>query len=220
MMTRPNNMNELKETGGARIGMANATWPFANLTVNENRLTLNASIIGNLTFKPSDIISIETYSVIPLLGQGIRIHHKVSNYKDKVVFWTFKNPHELIKKIEETGFLNNTQPISSEEEQEISKQQSVGGFPIKTWFTIAVVVVWNLLFLYDFQNREEGDLPIGNGAKYALAFVFGTGLLLLVSEPFRRVVLKEGRTLKDIKKFVIFLLFISGIMLLQFSLMF
>lgn len=212
-------MNELKEIGGARIGMANATWPFANLTVNENRLTLNASIIGNLTFKPSDIISIEPYSVIPLLGQGIRIHHKVNNYKEKVVFWTFKSPQELINKIEQTGFLNNTQPISSEDEQEIAKQQSVGGFPIKTWFAIAVVVIWNLLFLYDFQNRIEGDLPIGNGAKCALAFVFGTGLLLLISEPFRQVILKKGRTLKDIKKFVLFLMFITGIMLLQFSLM-
>ncbi|MEO9966804.1 MAG: hypothetical protein ABJF11_13485 [Reichenbachiella sp.] len=213
-------MNELKETGGARIGMAKATWPFATLTVNQNRLSLNASVIGNLTFKSSDIISVETYKAVPLLGQGIRIHHRVKNYKEKVIFWTFKSPQELIKKIEQTGFLNNTAPISTEEEQEIAKQQSVGGFPIKTWFAIAVVLVWNLLFLYDFQNRGEGDMPIGNGSKYALAFVFGTGLLLLISEPFRRLVLKDGRTLNDIKKFVLFLMFITGIMLLQSLLMF
>jgi hypothetical protein len=85
-------MNELKETGGARIGMANATWPFANLTVNENRLTLNASIIGNLTFKPSDIISIETYSVIPLLGQGIRIHHRIEQMNNDILLDQRPNP--------------------------------------------------------------------------------------------------------------------------------
>ena len=39
-------------------GMANATWPFATLTVNKNELQLKASIIGNLVFKPSDIIAI------------------------------------------------------------------------------------------------------------------------------------------------------------------
>jgi hypothetical protein len=43
---------------------------------------------------------------------------------------------------------------------------------------------------------------------------------LLISDPFRQLILKEGRTLDDIKKFVYFLLFISGIMLLQFILMF
>lgn len=52
-------MNELKLTGGARIGMANATFPFATLKVNKDRLELNASIVGNIVFQPSDIISIE-----------------------------------------------------------------------------------------------------------------------------------------------------------------
>jgi len=211
---------EVKETGGARIGMANATWPFATLTVNENRLTLNATIVGNLSFKPSDIVSIEPYNVIPLLGQGIRINHRVNNYKEKVIFWTMKSPRELIKKIELTGFLSNIKPISPEQEREITKQQSTGGFPIKTWFAIAVVVIWNLLFMYDFMNTNEGQPTFGMGVKSALSFVFGTGLLLLISEPFRKLVLKDGRTLNDIKKFVLFLMFISGIMLLQFSLMF
>ena len=103
---------EIKETGGARIGLANATWPFATLIVNENSLTLNAIIVGNLTFKPTDIISIEPYTIFPLIWQGIRINHRVSSYKDKVVFWTLKNPKELIRKIEQTGIFNNENPIS------------------------------------------------------------------------------------------------------------
>ena len=69
------------------------------------------------------------------------------------------------------------------------------------------------------NNNEEG-LPIGMGVQSALGFVFGTGLLLLISEPFRQLVLKEGRTLNDIKKFIYFLLLISGVMLLQFTLVF
>ena len=72
-------MNELQLTGGARIGMANATFPFATLKVNKDKLELNASIVGNLTFQASDIISIEPYTMIPILGQGIKINHKTSS---------------------------------------------------------------------------------------------------------------------------------------------
>jgi len=46
-------------TGGARIGRANATYPFANLFVDKDVLKINSSIVGNLVFKPQDIISIE-----------------------------------------------------------------------------------------------------------------------------------------------------------------
>ena len=79
-------------TGGARIGSSNATYPFANLYVDKEILKLNASIIGNLIFEPKDIISIEPYVSIPLIGQGIKINHRVEKYNSKVIFWTFKRP--------------------------------------------------------------------------------------------------------------------------------
>ena len=41
-------MNTFEATGGARIGKANATWPFAKIKADKNKLELNASIIGNL----------------------------------------------------------------------------------------------------------------------------------------------------------------------------
>ena len=78
-------MNELQLTGGARIGMANATFPFATLKVNKDKLELNASIVGNLTFQASDIISIEPYTMIPILGQGIKINHKTSSALSKFI---------------------------------------------------------------------------------------------------------------------------------------
>src|SRR5688572_7702958 len=100
-------MNELQVTGGARIGMANATFPFATLNVNKECLELNASVIGNLTFQPSDILSIETYTMIPFLGQGIKINHTVPTYNERVIFWTFKDPDSVVSQIKQTGFLNN-----------------------------------------------------------------------------------------------------------------
>jgi len=96
--------------------------------------------------------------------------------------------------------------------------QSKSGFPIKTWAAIAIIAIWNLFFLYDFMNLTDG-IPVGKGGQFALEFIFVTGLLLLISEPFRLLILKEGRTLDDIKKFVIFLMLISGLMFLQLAFM-
>ncbi|MCD0471932.1 hypothetical protein [Flavobacterium sp. JAS] len=42
-------------TGGARIGRANASYPFAKLDVDKNVLKIDASIVGNLIFQAKDI---------------------------------------------------------------------------------------------------------------------------------------------------------------------
>jgi hypothetical protein len=224
MLKKPtkSKMNELQLTGGARIGMANASFPFATLKVNKDRLELNASIVGNLTFQASDIISIEPYTMIPILGQGIKINHKVSNYKERVIFWTFKDPNSVVRQIQETGFLNNQNMSEQKIDRTIIEKQAQGGFPIKKGFAIGAVVVWNLLFLSDiisfFLGSKEGN-PIGNGILAAIGLLFLTALLSLISADFRRLILKDGRDLSDIKKFAIFAMIISGFMLLNLGLL-
>ena len=214
-------MNELKLTGGARIGMANATWPFATLKVSRNKLELNASIVGNLVFQPSNIKSIEPYTQIPLIGQGIKINHNVDLYKEKVIFWTFINPESVISQIKQTGFLSNHQELTSNSILEIQERQKSGGFPIKKSIGIIAVVIWNLLFLIDFipffKGKSEGH-PIGNGVLTALGLIFSSALLSLISSEFRSLILKDGRTLEDIKKFSIFIMIISGFMFFNFLL--
>ena len=202
--------------------MANATWPFASLKVNRNQIELNATILGNFVFRPEDVESIEPTGIIPLLGQGIRINHKVSNYKPKVIFWTFENPKSLIKKIKETGFLNNTDPIPENLQQDISRNQSKGGFPIKTKAAVAIVVIWNLLFSIDlfnlFKNGFEGT-PLGNGAKLAISFILFTSISLLFSTTVRRLVLKKGQSIDSIKKFIYFIILICAFFLINISAM-
>ncbi|MEC5173738.1 hypothetical protein [Chryseobacterium nepalense] len=83
-------MKQFKLTGGARIGRVNASYPFANLYADENTLKINASLAGNVIFQPQDIISIKPYVAIPLIGQGIKILHRVENYNQNVIFWTMK----------------------------------------------------------------------------------------------------------------------------------
>lgn len=211
-------MNELQLTGGARIGMANATFPFATLKVNKERMELNASIVGNLTFQTSDIISIEPYTMIPILGQGIKINHKVTNYKERVIFWTFKDPNSVVRQIKETGFLNHQNSTEQKVDREVIEKQAKGGFPIKKSFAIGAIVVWNLLFLTDiipfFLGQSEG-YPIGKGIITAIGLMFLSALFSLISSDFRQLILKEGRELNDIKKFAIFVMIISGFMLIQ-----
>lgn len=206
--------------GGARIGSANATYPFANLFVDKNVLKINASIVGKLVFQPQDIISIEPYTMIPILGQGIKINHRIENYKPKVIFWTFKNPNFVINEIKKVGFLGNINSKISFADKEIIKKQEQGGFPIKKSVAIIFIVLWNILFLSDFlpfflQNKEEG-IPIGNGVKTAIGLLLATSILTLISDGFRKVILKEGRDFNDIKKFVYFVILVSGIMFLGF----
>lgn len=214
-------MKILKLTGGARVGMANASFPFATLKVTKDCLEINASIVGNLVFKATDIISIEPYTTLPLVGQGIKINHNVSTYKERVIFWTFKDPKSVIDQIYKTGFFNQTSETVTAIDRSIRASQAQGGFPVKRSVAIVAIVLWNLLFLSDiipFVLKGGEGVFIGSGVLIALGLLFFSAVLLLISHDFRRLVLKEGRTLEDIKKFAILLAFVSGFMWFNFSL--
>lgn len=209
-------MYDIEETGGAKIGFARVTWPFAQLKVNKNVLQLNASVIGNLYFRPSDIISIESLSL--LSGLGIKINHRVEKYSTNVMFLT-TGASALISSIEATGFLQNTGALPADVEAEIEQYQSKGSFPFKWSAAIAFAVIWNLLFLADQMGYfgKKSNMPLGNGARLAIGLAFLFFLAVLIVKPFRRMVLKEGRTIGDVKAFLLFLMLITGIMFLTLS---
>jgi len=209
-------MDKYESTGGARIGMANASFPFAKLKVTNNKLELNVSMIGNLVFSPADIVSIEPYQQIPIIGRGVKINHSVSNYKEKVIFWTFGNPKEVIDEIRKTGFLDNLNSKNLVVDNEILEKQKQGGFPIKKSFAIGAVVLWNLLILIDFVkffNGPRDGFLFSYGVKTALGLFLGLSLLTLVSKSFQNLILKEGRSLDDIKRVLYFIILITSFML-------
>lgn len=96
-------MAQLHFRGGARIGWTSISWPLISLTVSKDRLELNLGLLGNMVFKPSDVVSIEPYSGI--FTGGIKINHTVRKYDDKVIFRTFKYPKDIINQIKQIGFL-------------------------------------------------------------------------------------------------------------------
>ena len=158
-------MTEINQNGGARVGFAHASWPFARLIVTSDKLELSASILGEFIFKPSDVTSIEVYSGISLFP-GIKINHNVEAYNQNIVFITRSSARELINQIVQTGFLNNRLSAPAFLDQEITNRQAAGGFPLKISAVIAIVVIWNLLCLHDF-------IPI---FEKQTAVVFGPGI--------------------------------------------
>jgi hypothetical protein len=203
---------EFELTGGATYGMMNATWPFATLRVNKNELELNISLLGNLHFRPEDVASI-TASGMGFFSSGIRIRHKVKGYYSTVIFKSFTNANSILQQIQQTGFLDNQERLPHYEDTIITAMQEKGGFAMKIPASIAIVVIWNLLFLPNFVHSFQNNKVPFIGMHLGLSFMLLLSLTLLISEPFRNLLLKDGRTLKHIKTFVLFMIFLSALML-------
>lgn len=208
-------MTRIKITGGAKIGLGGALWPFVSLIISPNRLDLHASILGSFSFAPSDIMSIEPVS--GFFGNGIRIHHKVSNYKKRIEFQTSKDPVQIINKIQQSGFLDNK---TSNVQSEIREKQQQGSFSIRILAFVLIVAIWNILFFFDFINYVNSGanaIPLGHGAIMAAAFLFFTAFSTNFIPGFRKYILKEGRDIAEIRTFLYFMMFGTGMMIIMLT---
>ena len=109
------------------------------------------------------------------------------------------NAQSIINDIKNIGFLDkNTSIVPEKLRNEIKEKQKHGGFPLKTSFGIAVVIIWNLLIFIDIKNTIIGSpegFPIGR--ILALTFVLIVSVLILISKDFRHLALNKGKELKD-----------------------
>jgi hypothetical protein len=216
-------MNELIEKGGAKIGWANASWPFAKLHVTDKTLSINATILGNFIFNKSDIISIEAYSKFGIFMSGIKINHTVQQYNKIVIFWTFKDPEELIRSIRQTGFFDKNEITDPIEEISIKNNQQQGGFPLKISFAIAIILLWNLLSFIDLEhlvNKKQFQFGFGKGFILSTGIMIIICILLLFNKPFQRLSMKEGKTINDIRIFIYFILLIVSILFISKTVIF
>ena len=206
-------MNQIKETGGVKIGMFKASWPLASIEIDDYKLEVDASIRGKFVFGKTDIVSITAEQ--SLFRSGSRINHRVEKFNKNIVFYPQTSAASLVGKIHQLGFLDLTIKTPRAVEIEIKALQEQSGFPIKMPIVIGIVIVWNLLFLADFlnlfPNKPEHSFT-GIGMSLALAMVFITALLLLTSDFFRQIILKDGVNIKSIRSFLFFILLITGFM--------
>jgi hypothetical protein len=96
-----------EEKGGLKKGKSfmiamNFSWPLAKIQIYREKIILKYLFFKMEFFKP-EIEKIEKTKVFRKLGEGVRFHHK-KNYSKYIVFWSF-NTNNLIKKLEETGYI-------------------------------------------------------------------------------------------------------------------
>ena len=198
----------LKMTGGARIGWVNATWPFARLSASAQELSVSGALIGRYSFSPEQVAALEPYGSIPVLGSGVRIVHTVQNYPDKVIFWCFGSPRHLIERIRALGF----QPRATR--AQVPQRE---GMAFRWTFLIALVVIWNALFLVDgFVPWKQPKGP-GPYTFLAIALLFLAALALNFSGGFQALVLKPGRSISEVRSVALLVLVVSAIMLIAFG---
>lgn len=192
--------------GGAQIGWVNATWPFAVLTVSAQQLQLTGWLLGTYTFRPDEIVAIERYGSIPVLATGVKVVHNNSKYPKKMIFWCL-NPRGLIERIEGVGFKPSATTTLVRHE----------AMAFRWSFIVAVVVIWNGLFLLDGQIPWQGPHSPGPLAVVALAAVFLLSITLSRSPTLKSIALKPGRTISEVMPMVRLIQFVTGFLLVIFA---
>jgi hypothetical protein len=75
-----------QQTGGARLGWFNATWPLAKLSATPERVSL--SCLGRYyEFPKGSLVRLRKHAGI--FSTGLRIEHREVSAPQRIVFWTF-----------------------------------------------------------------------------------------------------------------------------------
>jgi hypothetical protein len=92
--------------GGAKIGSARASHPFAVLTCSSNKLTIEIMILGTYNFNREQVVAIHKHTPGFFPGRGICIEHIVPEYPEDIMFFAaFENLTLLIEDIQNSGFI-------------------------------------------------------------------------------------------------------------------
>jgi hypothetical protein len=197
-------------TGGARVGWTNATWPLAQLSVTPDKLTISIRLLGTYSFAPDQVSAVEKYVMIPVLGWGVRIHHCNADCPKRVIFWCLGSPNAILEGIRDSGFLPAALSSAFPERHGIAMR----------WSAILIAVaIWNALFFLSAGHTSGVPLHPGPFILAPLLFAFALSVGTLMSPKLQRIILKPGRSIGEIRPFVRLLAFISGILLVTFSIL-
>ena len=86
--------------GGARIGMFNASWPFARLTLSEEMLLLKVLWV-TYALKKEEVSRLEPFN--GLFSSGVKIVHSTARLNPHAVFWSFDSG-EVLTAARKLGF--------------------------------------------------------------------------------------------------------------------
>lgn len=202
--------------GGARIGFVNYTWPLATLDCDASQLCVATTMFGLFEtgrhrLTRDQVVSIEPYGSIPVLGAGIRIRHTAPAVPEKIIFWC--DPDSTLRAIVNAGF------IAGGQADEASSVKASRGFPLRIAPIVIAVASWNALFILQFSRGGTAVAFPGPFTLAAVAFLLGTSVAALRMPGFQALLLKPGRSFEEVRPVFLLLTVISGLMLLVFTLL-
>lgn len=200
-------------TGGARIGFVNYSWPMATLNATADRLTIATSLFGLLgmgtySFGKDQVLSMESCGWLPVLGQGVRIHHTVAGYPAKMIFWG--NPQKTLAGIAAVGF------VPAPAHAGILQQRPNPGFPLRWLPLLVLAIIWNGLFLLA-GNGPSAAFDPGLPVVLALGLFFAVSMTALRSPAVQKIFLKPGRHFGEVRNAFVLTACITGFMAVIFG---
>jgi len=135
--------------------------------------------------------------------------HSRSDYPEKIIFWCFRHPDRLLNDIQAVGFRPSAVRASRPHRQ---------GIPVRWTTLVAIVAIWNALFLLDGFVPWSAPKSPGPFVLLAICIVFAGALALQRSATVQSWVMKPGRSVTEIASAVTLVQVISGLMLIGFTL--
>ena len=165
--------------------------------------------MGTYSFSRAQVVSVERYGWIPLIGEGIRITHSVADYPQKIVFWC--QPTSVLTSLTAIGF--SPDHTSSE----MPNRQSPRGFPLRWTPLIILVVIWNLLIGFEMVTHSNRTPLPGPLSLVALWIVFGFSVAVIRFPNVQNILLKPNRSFGEVKPIFLLVATVSGIMTVIFT---
>lgn len=194
--------------GGARIGFVNATWPFAHLSADREKLRLDVAVLGDFPFESREVVALEPFCWIPMFAWGIRIRHAVPAYPEVMRFWCLGSPWALEQEIRGTGFRAG----ASEGEAAMIDRSMAW-----RWQFLAACFV-GLNALMSLEPSHRNGAPPGPATLLSMALIFFLAMGIRHDTWVRHVALKPGRTPGEVRQWTGLLALTSGILLVIFAL--
>ncbi len=197
---------------GRRAGrLDKCHWPLARLSATPEQLAISVLFAGTYRFAPGQVVAIERYVLIPVLGWGVKIVHCRTDCPGI----SFSGVSAVRKAFcKESARQVSCRPLRSRASRSVAAFRCVG----RQWSGSSLS--GTRLFLLDLHSRRRFEGLPGSSALLALLFVFALSLGMLKSPRVQRLVLNPGRDIGEIRTAVKLVAFISGFMLAIFSIIF
>lgn len=186
---------ERKFKGGARVGWWVASWPLAELRVDDGVLELSVPFGGTHRFRPEDVIRIEERLHV------IRVEHVRADVAELVLFSSGR-PRRILEAIEESGFA----PSACESDRPMERP-----FPFRPGFLLVAALVWFGLILWDLSSGWLSErMAWGPGVFVAVVLLFAGSVLIRRWGALQRLVLTGPDAVTRIEPQRRFAVLVSG----------